>query len=242
MKLKIKNRKEFLSNVLNPISNLSDSTVIKVEKNKLSNITASQDATLVLYSETECEADGEKSLNIGDIKKLVRVIECVDGEEIDLDISHNNIQYNNDIFKFKYHLLEDGVMKLPSINIKKINELKFDTTFKVTEAKLATLFKGASFTTETNKLYIYFENNKIYGELGDRNRQLSDNFQTVIAETYTGTALSKTIPVNFETFRLINYNKCGELEFSINTSYGVLKISLSKGNTKLIYVVSALIN
>jgi len=242
MKLKIKNRKEFLSNVLGPISNLNDSTVIKVEKNKISNITASQDATLVLYSETECESDIDRNLNVGDIKKLVRVLECVDSDELNLDLNSNNLQYVSDSFKFKYHLLEDGIMKLPSINIKKINDLKFDITFKVTEAKLATLFKGAAFTTDTNKLYVYFENNKIYGELGDRNAQNSDNFQTVIADAFTGSALTKSIPIKFETFRLINYSKCNELEFAINAAYGVIKISLSKGNTKLIYIVSALIN
>jgi hypothetical protein len=242
MKLKIKNRKDFITNILNPISNLSDSTIIKIEKNKISNITASQDATLVLYSETECDSDGEKNLNIPDIKKLVRVVECIDVDELQFDINSNNLQYSSDSFKFKYHLLEDGLMKLPSINIKKINELKFDTIFKVPEQKLTALFKGASFTTETNKLYIYFENNKIYAELGDKNRQNSDNFQTVIADTYTGAALNKNIPINFDTFRLINFSKSSDIEFYININYGVLKISLTKGNTKLIYIVSALIN
>jgi len=242
MKLKIKNRKDFITNILGPISNLNDSTVIKVEKDKISNITASQDATLVLYSETECNTDGERNLNIPDIKKFVRVLECVDSEDLEFDVLSNNIQHNSESFKFKYHLLEDGIMKIPSINIKKINDLKFDTTFKVSEAKLSTLYKGASFTTETNKLYIYFENNKIYAELGDRNRHNSDNFQTIIADTYEGSSLSKTIPINFETFRLINFNKSSDIQFAVNVNYGVLKISLTKGNTKLIYIVSALIN
>jgi hypothetical protein len=64
----------------------------------------------------------EKNLNIPDIKKLVRVVECIDADELQFDINSNNLQYISDSFKFKYHLLEDGLMKLPSINIKKINE------------------------------------------------------------------------------------------------------------------------
>lgn len=242
MNLKIKNRKDFIANVLGPISSINDTTIIKVEKDKLTNLTASQDATLVLYCETDCVADGERNLNIPDIKKLVRVLECADQDEVEFNVSTNNIQYSSDNFKFKYHLLEDGIMKLPSINVAKINQLKFDTTFKVPESKLQNLFKGASFTTETNKLYLYFENNKIFGELGDRNRHNSDNFQTVLADSYVGAALSKNIPVNFETFRLINFSKSSEIEFAINIGYGVMKISLVKGNTKLIYIVSALIN
>lgn len=242
MKLSIPNKKDFISNVLNPVSNLNDKTIIKIDKNKISSITASNDATLVLYSETEVNIDADRSINIPDIKKLVRVLECVDKEHLDLEVSSNNIKYAGDNFKFTYHLLEDGIIKIPSINVKKINELKFDTTFKVTENMLSSLFKGSSFTTETNKLYIYVENNKVYGELGDKTRHNSDNFQCVLANEFTGTALTKTIPVNFETFRLINFNKCSDIEFAINVGFGVIKIVLNKDKTKLTYIVSALIN
>lgn len=242
MKLSIPNKKDFISNVLNPVSNLNDKTIIKIEKNKISSITASNDATLVLYSETEVNIDADRSINIPDIKKLVRVLECVDTEHLDLEVSSNNIKYAGDNFKFTYHLLEDGIIKIPSINVKKINELKFDTTFKVTENMLSSLFKGSSFTTETNKLYIYVENNKVYGELGDKTRHNSDNFQCVLANEFTGTVLTKTIPVNFETFRLINFNKCSDIEFAINVGFGVIKIVLNKDKTKLTYIVSALIN
>ena len=242
MKLQIKSKKDFISNVLGPISNLNDKSIIKIDKDKISSLTASSDATLVLYSETIGISDTERSLNIPDIKKLTRVLECIDVDTLDLDITTNNLKYTGDNFKFTYHLLEDGIIKTPSINIKKVNELKFDVTFKVTEAKLSSLFKGSSFTTETNKLYIYFENNKIYGELGDKSRHNSDNFQCVLADTFEGSPLTKTVPVNFDTFRLINFNKCLDIEFAINISFGVIKVTLSRDNTKLTYIVSALIN
>ena len=242
MKLQIKSKKDFISNVLGPISNLNDKSIIKIDKDKITSLTASSDATLVLYSETIGISDTERSLNIPDIKKLTRVLECIDVDTLDLDITTNNLKYTGDNFKFTYHLLEDGIIKTPSINIKKVNELKFDVTFKVTEVKLSSLFKGSSFTTETNKLYIYFENNKIYGELGDKSRHNSDNFQCVLADTFEGSPLTKTVPVNFDTFRLINFNKCLDIEFAINISFGVIKVTLSRDNTKLTYIVSALIN
>jgi hypothetical protein len=242
MKLKIASKKDFIANILGPISNLNDKVVLKVEKDKISSLTASTDATLVLYSETESECEGDKSINIPDIKKLVRVLECVEGDALELDVNSNNIKYAGDNFKFTFHLLEEGIIKVPSINVKKINDLKFDTTFKVNEQKLSSLFKGASFTTETNKLYVFFENNKVYGELGDKSRHNSDNFQCVLSDEFTGTALTKTLPINFETFRLINFNKCQNIEFAVNLTLGVLKIVLLRDKTKLTYIVSALIN
>ena len=77
MKLKLASKKEFISNILSPISNLNDKTVLKIEKDKISSITASNDATLILYSETSIEAESERSINIPDIKKFARVLECI---------------------------------------------------------------------------------------------------------------------------------------------------------------------
>lgn len=242
MKLNIKSKKDFIGNVLGPVSNLNDKAVLKIEKDKVSSLTAASDATLILYSETKFETESERSINIPDIKKLVRVLECVDVDELALEITSNNVKYTGENFKFTYHLLEDGIIKLPSINVNKINDLKFDVTFKVNEAKLSSLFKGSTFTTETNKLYIYFENNKICGELGDKNRHNSDSFQCILADKFEGATITKTIPINFDTFRLINFNKCQDIEFAINVAYGVVKITLLKDNTKLTYIVSALIN
>lgn len=242
MKLKIDSKKDFVSNVLTPISFLNEKTILKIEKNKISSITAANDATLILYSETQADCDFDKNLNIPDIKKLTRVLETVDSDSLNIDITNNSIKYNSNNFKFTFHLLEDGIIKSPTINVSKINALKFDTKFKVSENRLSALFKGASFTTETNKLYIYTENNKIYGELGDKNRHNSDNFQCVIADSYEGVALTKVIPINFDTFRLINFNKCPNIEFSINTAFGVIKTTLQKDKTKLTYIISALIN
>jgi len=242
MRLKIESKKDFITNVLGPISNLNDKTVIKVEKNKISSITASNDATLVLHSETDVVCDSEKNINIPDIKKFVRVLECVDNDIIDLEVNSNNIKYSSDNYKFTFHLLEDGIIKIPSINIKKVNELKFDITFKVNELRLNNLLRGASFTTETNKLYIFTENGKVYGELGDKTRHNSDNFQCVLSDMFEGIPLNKTIPVNFETFRLINFNKCQDIEFKINCTLGVIKVTLVRNKTKLTYIVSALIN
>jgi len=242
MKLKIASKKDFISNVLNPISNLNDKAILKLENGKITSLTASNDATLILYSETKSDISIEKSLNIPDLKKFVRVLECVDTDQIDLDINSNNIKHSSDNYRFTFHLLEDGIIKPPSINISKVDGLQFDITFNVAESKLSSLFKGSTFTTETNKLYIYTENNKIYGELGDKSRHNSDNFLCTLSDTFTGNGLSKIIPINFETFRLINFSKCQNVEFAINSSLGVLKITLNKDTTKLVYIVSALIN
>ena len=115
-------------------------------------------------------------------------------------MNNNNLSFNNNEYKFKYHLLDDGIIKQPQINIEKVNELEFDTEFEIKESSFSTLFKGSSFATETSKLYFFEEGGKIYGELGDKTRHNTDNFVCCLAEEYIGNTLTKPIPVNFDSF------------------------------------------
>lgn len=244
MNLTVKSKKDFISNLLSSVSTLNDTCVFKIENEKLTTTLMSNDSSLALYAETPITSDGVKTLNIPDVKKFMRVLDSInigDDESINFSVSNNAIGYSSDSHKFKYHLLEDGIIKVPPINMKRVGEIVFDFTFKISETDLNNLLKGSSFATETNKLYIFCEDNKVFGELGDRTRHNSDNFQCIISKTYVGN-LPKPLPINFETFRLINFNKCKEIEVNINSKTGVMKISLTKGDTKLIYIVSALIN
>ena len=113
--LKIKNKKDFISNFLGPISNLNDMCVLKVTSNNISCTIASADATIVCKADLECEIDiGSEegiTLNIPDIKKLVRVLEIIPAAEITINIANNNISYSKSGYKFRYHILDDNIIK-----------------------------------------------------------------------------------------------------------------------------------
>ena len=123
--LKLKNKKDFVSNFLGPVSNLNDMCVIKISNNSITCTIAASDSTVVCKADLECETDvtGEIILNIPDIKKLIRVLEIVPSNEIELKLNENNISYSKDGYRFKYHILDDGIIKLPNINVSKINNL-----------------------------------------------------------------------------------------------------------------------
>jgi hypothetical protein len=180
-------------------------------------------------------------LNLPDIKKIIRVLEIIPSTDIELQVNENNISYNENGYKFKYHLLDDGIIKQPSLNVEKIKKLDFNTKFSVRESELNTLFKGSTFATETSKVYIYEEDNKIFSELGDRSRHNSDNFVCRLSDDYEG-SIEKPLPVNFDSFRLVSFNGSSEVKFSVNTNMGVITCNFEKGETELIYIISALIN
>ncbi len=242
--LKLKNKKDLVSNFLGPISNLNDMCVLKISNNNITCTIAAADSTVVCKADLACETnvENEVTLNIPDIKKLTRVLEIIPSNEIELKINENNISYNKDGYRFKYHILDDGIIKLPNINVNKVNSLEFDTTFKITEKNLTMLFKGSSFTTETSKLYLFEDGNKISGELGDKNRHNTDNFVCVLSDEYEGRSLAKALALNFDSFRLLSFSGCREVNFRVNQEMGVITCDFKKDDTSLIYVISSLIN
>jgi hypothetical protein len=240
--LKIKNKKDFVSNFLGPVSNLNDACILSIEGNNMSCTLASADATIVCKSTIEIETDLDNvKLNLPDIKKMVRVLDIIPSAEIELQINENNISYNKNGYKFRYHLLDDGIIKQPNLNVEKIKKLDFSTKFIVKENELNTLFKGSSFATETSKVYIYQEDGKINGELGDRSRHNTDNFVCELSDNFEG-GIEKPLPVNFDSFRLVSFNGSREVNFSVNTDMGVITCNFKKGDAELIYIISALIN
>lgn len=243
--LKIKNKRDFVNNFLGPISNLNDMCILKIKDNKIICTIAASDSTIVCKASLECETDiksEEVILNIPDIKKLIRVFDIIPSNEIEVKLNENNISYSKDGYRFKYHILDDGIIKLPNINVDKINDLTFDTSFKVSEKNLSTLFKGSSFTTETSKLYLFTDDNNISGELGDKNRHNTDNFVCILSDSYEDKPLTSPLALNFDSFRLLSFTGSREVAFKVNQEMGVITCHINKDNTVLTYVISALIN
>jgi hypothetical protein len=242
MKLQIKNKNDFIKNFLEPVSNINELGIFEVKEDLISCIIATNNVTLVcngVYPVTVVDFVPSK-LNVPDIKKLIRVLDIIPENEIELTIGSNNISYKKGEFKFKYHLLEDGIIKQPNLNPEKAKQLDFPSTFTCIEKDIALLFKASSFTTNTNKLYFYTEDDHVCGELGDKTKHNSDNFTCKLAESFTGSPI-EPIVVDFEVFRLLSYQNTKHVKIDVNSDTGILICTLTKGETVLTYIVTTLI-
>ena len=137
--LKISDRATFINNFLSPIGKLTENTVMKVREQELAAVSSSSDGTLIV----NCSLPQQNSvsdtlfLNIPDINKLIKVLGCVESEEIELLYNNNNLEYKSANVGFKYHLLEDGIIDLPSVDINKIQGIDFPFKFDVQPARPA---------------------------------------------------------------------------------------------------------
>mgnify|MGYP000403797112 CR=1 FL=1 len=233
--LKLANRGEFLT-FLDAVSKISDSAIVNVNKDKLTSLVSSIDNTLILYSEYVVPSDFEDILNVPDIKKLSRVLDTLESNELDLTVNTNNIEYKGDDIKFKYHLFEEGFLTNPNLNLEKINKFNFDIQFTLDRSTLQQILKGSTFTSETNKIYFYTEGKELIGELSDRARHNTDNFAINLGEV--DFTLTPT-PVNFDNIRLLTTIN-DKFVAKINTEYGVVVFEIEANNIKLKYIISAL--
>jgi hypothetical protein len=244
MILTIPDREDFLNSFLTPLSRVADSAVIKLTSTGISAIIAKSDNTLVVHATYKNILSGiEKNLNIPDLKKFCRVLSCIEEKGCALDISTNYIGFESSSVRFKYYLYEDNIIKTPKqINLEKLKELPFDGTFTIPFTSVISLIKGSSIATETNKIYISFINNDVYGELTDKSRANTDSYGIKISDDYKGEQINIHIPLNFELFRIISCMKYKVLEANIASKRGLLTLDTGTESTNMKFIVSALQN
>jgi len=241
--LNVSDKDKFLNNFVIPISKVADSAVLKIKKGKVSSLISTSDNTIIVHAEyTDDSINADATLNVPDLKKLSRVISCIEESSFALDISSNFIGYASNIVRFKYHLYDDGIIPSPKLSIDKLNNLAFDGKFTLPFSSVINLIKGSSISTETNKIYISVKNNAVFGELTDKTRSNIDSYGINIASDYEGTQFAIAIPLNFEIFRIISSMKFKELQSQIITKMGVMTLDLNLDNAKFKFVISALAN
>lgn len=241
MKITIPDKKVFINSFLSPISKISDSCVINISESGLSCVTCTPDAAIILHSHFNLDIDIDKSfdLNIADIKKVYKAFECISSDSFVFNVDKNNISYNGTEIRFKYHLLEDGIITKPKINVTKISGLEFPLKFTIQYKSLVELLRGSTFATESNKLYVYSENNKIFGDLTDKARHNVDSMSIPLCE-YTGPEI-QTICLNFELIRIISGVRVKQLECRVNPKIGIIVFQTSETPVKTQYIASSLI-
>ena len=224
---------------LEAISKINESTILNASQDHglISSLVSSADNTLILYSElSSIRVNYNGSINIPDIKKLTRVVDSIDTKEIKLLINSNNIEYKGKSLKFKYHLYEDGFLTKPSINIDKIKNFNYDIKFTLKKDTINSIIKGSTFASETNKLYLYTEEGHLKGELTDRARHNTDVFAIDLDEV--DFSLSP-LPLNFDNIKLLSFIN-EDINFGINTEYGVTVIDIINNDIKLKYILTSL--
>lgn len=237
------NKELFVQKFLQPISKLADNISLIPEGNELYAICSSQDGSIVLLASLKLDIPITNiiKINLPDIKKFVRLLDCIEDEFINLTIEDNHIKYQTPGFKFNYFLLEDSYMQRCPVNPTKIKALEYDSEFTLTNNKFNEIIKGSSIATDSDKLYFYTKNDEVYAELNDYERQNINNLTYLISNTFTGTPIKNALPLNLENVRLLSGLRTNSLNVRINNNLKVTLFELCEENISIKFIVSALV-
>jgi hypothetical protein len=233
---------EFINLVLSPASKLTDNLLLFSETQNgqqlLKTLTTSSDNTAVLLTECLFKGTGFSKLIIPEIKTFLRLFSNIDKEEVTLAINDNQIVYKDDKITFKYFLLdEEYYTSKKSLNEDKINALKYNTTFTITKQSFAEIIKYNAIIPEAEKLYLFTDDNKVYAQLGDKQKPNINEITTAISQNYQGESLTEAIPLNIQTLLLLSFANIEYIDIAINVELKVVKFS----SNNLKYILSGLV-
>lgn len=242
-------KKEYLEKLLKPVNRLSESCVLKTDSDGLFTICSSPDNTVILYARLKTVIDAEEPLrlNIINISKLLSGLTCLGDEgSFSIEYNQNNIKCsmkndNGENTHFKYHLVDDTVVRECPIKIDKVAKLNFDTNFVITNAKIKQIMAGYAFATDLTKIYFHTKDGKVYAEINDKTLQNVDNISMKIADEFQGQEIITSTPISTEVFK--NLATCRtDVNVKINNQFKVFIFQNKDDNdVELKYIVSALV-
>lgn len=241
--LKIEKKLDFIKNFLSPISKISDASIFEIKENKLTCLTSTSDNSILYYVEYPISGNFENNeiLNCPDIKKLIKALDTIKlDEDISFDIEENNLSYKDDQIRFKYHLHEDGIIKRPRLNLQKLNDTEFNSSFLLKKEAVRELIKGSIFSSDSNKIYINSDDDGVYAELTDKTKNNIDSITLKVCDELNGEQI-ESLPLNFEIFRIIDVSNSGEIKVQINNKLGLVLFELQNNYNKMTYIMSSLI-
>ena len=243
MNLKIQNRNDFVTSFLDPISKISEKCVIKVGKTNLSSLAATPDGSLILYSKYKHKGDvsDDASLNIVCVNKFLKICSYVDKPDLNLQIDHDKVLYEDEEVQFNYYLVEDGVISTPAVSVEKLRKVKYNTSFTIPSSVFNDLNKLSLYANDSEKVYFWTEDGIVFAELNDRKRPNLNNVRIKVCETYKGDGISTPIPIRYENIRIISASQRDEINMFINTELSVVLFQHSDENTNAAYFVSGMV-
>ena len=142
----------------------------------------------------------------------------------------NGIDYSNDPLDLN-----------AKINIDKLKNIEFNTTFKLTYNALQTLIKGSSFASEVNKIFFNTTaTGKVRGELTDCESQNVNSFSVDISDSFKGDPIPSPKPLTFEVIRFILTTRFEECTVHHSSDLNVFLFDISDDGYTINYIASGL--
>ena len=234
---------EIISSFFSPIAKTTEQCVLTIKDNKMSCISHNVETGLILYGVYDLKDNNiETTINIGDIKRFIKVLELVEDNVITIKVDSNKLVYKSKSLKFNYHLMEDIIMHKSSIKPEKINNFQYTTEFTIENKRIQEILKGSVFSIDTNKMYLYTENGQVFADLADHATPNTDSVAFVFTDTFTGMPIVKPMALHLDAMRLLSGVKYNSVNIKVNVDIGIVLFELTTANAVIKYILSTRIS
>ncbi len=236
-------KKEIIDLFLSPISRISEECSLSFSSDNVSTLVNDQTGAIILYGKTKIKtglSEGQNiSLNFKDLRKLIKIFDCIKENEFQLKVDDNAslISYKSPSLSFKLHLVLDSVIKKSTVSLDKISKLTFDSDFELTGDKISEILKGSIFASSSDKVYFYTKDGAVFAELTDKATHEVDSITFNIANVYNGGDISTPLPFNMEILRIINSNKPEKITVKLNNTYKILLFEICNPVAMFKYII-----
>ena len=142
---------------------------------------------------------------------------------------------------FKYHLVDDSIIKEAPVSMNKIAALKFDTEFAISSNKMKQIMSGYAFVSDVSKIYFSTNQNKVEAEINDKTLPNVDNITMIASDSFEGSPIESSLVLNMEIFKVLSACKT-DIKVKINNQYKVFVFqSVEDENVELKYIISSLV-
>lgn len=241
--------KVYLEKLLKPVNRLTESCVLKAKESSLYTICSSEDNSVILYAQTKIpiHLEDDIRLNLISIKKFLHGLDCLGSDgEFSIKIGENSltcqtVSDENEKCHFKYHLVDDSVIKECTIRAEKFSSFTFESEFIITANKAKQILSAASFSSDVSKVYFSIVDDVLQAEINDHTLQNVDNITIPITTKWDGDTLEGVFPISLEIFKNLAAIK-NDIRVKINNQFKIMLFNINEeDNLELKYVVSALI-
>ena len=236
-------KKEITDEFLNPISRISEECSLMLTDESVSTLINDNSGAIILYAKiktkTGLDAGQRLTLNFKDLRKLIKIIDCIQQDTFELKVGENSstISHKSPSLSFKLHLVLDNVIKKCTVSLDKISKLTFDSDFELTTDKISEILKGSIFAANSDKVYFYTKDGVVFAELTDKANQDVDTITFNASTKYNGLDITTPLPFNMEILRLINSTKQEKVTVKINNTYKILLFEICSPKVMFKYII-----
>lgn len=224
--------------ILKTVNRFTTDIIVQTKGTSIYSTVVMPGGSAIIHVESDIPVDvGEQKMNLQGVNRLVSVLTGIPkGTDMLLKVTSNAILHNANGYKFKFHMLDDGIITEAKVTPDQIKNLKADQYVSIDSQILSQILKSSAFIrSEKVKCYFEVEDGKLLCTLTDKAIANTDEFSVTLSEEFADIDLGSSYICDIEYLRQITYAKDSTIQIGFASNSMHFEIAHENGISKYIF-------